>query len=546
MEECHVESDIGLLGCLPLDVGIALVGRHVTSHESIAKPPLLLGVSGDECQRGLRVDALVAVLSPSSPELQVVYPRGEGRLLEERLGADTPSQGEGGEIAPAVFLGEARGSVGAEVHSSQIAVGVCIVDAAQIGHHRCLRAPARGAVAQSLRVEHTVSLVVADSRMLVGVDTLVVVLLIGDGTHHVEVVLAEVVAVVQPVLHHVVLHPAGVVGKLRISVRLALHVGQVVVGEHRGVDGRERLVGVVVVLKAELKAIVQVVREVDLREHIAKGVEVVVARVDEPQPRYGVGVPRPFCGRILVVFVVFRAGGDQRVDDWREGVGLLYLVELCQGAGVLFLHAGNVDGGSQGDILVDVVFLVEACGDSAEVGADQRSLLIHIAKAERRARLLDAGAHAEVVVLVEGGTRHLVPPVGVVALVVLVGEFFLVKAGLVGVGCGDELVILLAVHHVQGLVAASPSYGGIQGHRGLPALSSLGGDEDDTIGATRSIDGCGRRILEHFYAVDVGWIDGADVVHELPVDNIEWAVVVDCSQTAHAHHGILARLARSR
>ena len=38
-------------------------------------------------------------------------------------------------------------------------------------------------------------------------------------------------------------------------------------------------------------------------------------------------------------------------------------------------------------------------------------------------------------------------------------------------------------------------------------LSTLGGDDDDTIGTTRAIDGRGRHILQHLDRLDVGRIN---------------------------------------
>ena len=48
-------------------------------------------------------------------------------------------------------------------------------------------------------------------------------------------------------------------------------------------------------------------------------------------------------------------------------------------------------------------------------------------------------------------------------------------------------------------------------HAGRTFHTALGLDEDDTVGAARTVDGCGRTILEHGDFLDILGVDGQEV-----------------------------------
>ena len=67
-------------------------------------------------------------------------------------------------------------------------------------------------------------------------------------------------------------------------------------------------------------------------------------------------------------------------------------------------------------------------------------------------------------------------------------------------------------------------------HGGSPCLALFGGDEDHTIGASRTINGGGGRILQHVHRLDIGGVDevkritvtGAGVVEGDAIHNKQW------------------------
>ena len=58
--------------------------------------------------------------------------------------------------------------------------------------------------------------------------------------------------------------------------------------------------------------------------------------------------------------------------------------------------------------------------------------------------------------------------------------------------------------------SGAPAHGAVVGDTCLALASVFRGDEDDTVGGTRSVDGCRCGILEHRDALNLG---GCEVVH---------------------------------
>ena len=106
-EERPVESDVAGDGCLPLQVRVGhIVGGSQRVVEAVDPGTLAgAGIIGtvllNELSRG---DVVVAGSTVAKTQFQVVEP-----LLcafHKRLGGDTPGQGSGGEVSPAVVLAE--------------------------------------------------------------------------------------------------------------------------------------------------------------------------------------------------------------------------------------------------------------------------------------------------------------------------------------------------------------------------------------------------------------------------------------------------------
>ena len=71
---------------------------------------------------------------------------------------------------------------------------------------------------------------------------------------------------------------------------------------------------------------------------------------------------------------------------------------------------------------------------------------------------------------------------------------------------------------------AAPAVIGVEVHACRARLASLGGDDNHAVGTCRTIDGGGRSILQHVYAL---YVVGVDLVVAAwkAVDDKQWRVV---------------------
>ncbi len=99
-------------------------------------------------------------------------------------------------------------------------------------------------------------------------------------------------------------------------------------------------------------------------------------------------------------------------------------------------------------------------------------------------------AHAEAVVMAEGGAEHFFLPVGV-------GSAELCSLhGVLAVAVADEAGELRCVHHVEIVAGGGNIEVGGEVHLRTTALTALGGDDNHTVGGARTVDGCCRRAFE--------------------------------------------------
>ena len=111
---------------------------------------------------------------------------------------------------------------------------------------------------------------------------------------------------------------------------------------------------------------------------------------------------------------------------------------------------------------------------------------------------------AQIVVGAEGGAIDLVVPVGIV-----VAKQSSLCSGALGVDGIDKLV---AAHHVDHARTGLQAVGGAEIDAQLSFGTFFRGDDDDTIGSTRTIDGRGGSVFEYSHALDVVWVDQAQEV----------------------------------
>ena len=135
------------------------------------------------------------------------------------------------------------------------------------------------------------------------------------------------------------------------------------------------------------------------------------------------------------------------------------------------------------------------------------AVLVGVVGGEGVAALVGAAIDGEFVCLLHGCPEHGILPVcsfaecldlfvGIASLVVEIGLLKLCPFG------GVEQVEVLA-HTAQPDAVAIRDVGFL-----LTKFPFLGGDEDDTVGTTRTVDGGGTHVLQHFDALDVVGVDG--------------------------------------
>ena len=135
------------------------------------------------------------------------------------------------------------------------------------------------------------------------------------------------------------------------------------------------------------------------------------------------------------------------------------------------------------------------------------AVLVGVVGGEGVAALVGAAIDGEFVCLLHGSPEHGILPVCsfaecldlFVGIAFLVAEIGLLKLCPFG---GVEQVEVLA-HTAQPEAVAIGDVGFL-----LTKFPFLGGDEDDSVGSTRTVDGGGTHVFQHFDALDVVGVDG--------------------------------------
>ena len=307
-------------------------------------------------------------------------------------------------------------------------------------------------------------------------------------------------AEVYVVVSHEVPHPAGPV--LLLGFDSVGGVGHVAFGDGIGEDALLLLGVVEAEGGADVEALEGVDVEVSITEQAPVGVAVVLVALQACQRVLAVGIAAHGAGK-------FAGGGVHR----QRGVELQHVFEEAAGG----LHFGGaVDGEvfAEGHHLVEKVVLgVHTSGEAFEVGVLDDTHVLVVAQREECAHLVGGAAHAQVVILGDAGASGFVEPVCVgrgsgagsvevavhgdgvehrvagcvVAPIVVVAE---------AVGVGVLTVVDVSLPHgaavafgVEHLELVGVELGGhrcIEGHAQVFTL--LGGDDDHTIGRTRTVD----------------------------------------------------------
>ena len=167
----------------------------------------------------------------------------------------------------------------------------------------------------------------------------------------------------------------------------------------------------------------------------------------------------------------------------------------------------GVGGKAYVDVLADILVDVSVDADTVVILGGNDCLILEVGDTEVVASAGGTAADAEFVVLHETGAVEQILPIGidVFFLIDRVGELVCSLA---------HCQILLGVHHRE-LLGLLGSYICIIGNLRLGALHTfVGRDEDDTVGASGTVDSGRSGVLEDVHALDVAGADFGKVAHE--------------------------------
>ena len=113
----------------------------------------------------------------------------------------------------------------------------------------------------------------------------------------------------------------------------------------------------------------------------------------------------------------------------------------------------------------------------------------------------------------------------------------------------DELHILLSSYQAWHLVGIRHTYIAVVLNCDSAFLTLLGGNEDDTVCSTSTVDGARGSVLQHFDTLDLAGVHAVQAIvgstRNDSVDNEEWGRLTDGSHTTDVHLESLAWLSRA-
>ena len=185
---------------------------------------------------------------------------------------------------------------------------------------------------------------------------------------------------------------------------------------------------------------------------------------------------------------VRRAGrvGRERAAHRAAGVGELVLDEVALHVGLHLKLAVEELGGE-----------VDARGDAVHRGVAYDAAVAGVGDGHAVWQEPGLSAHAEAVVVRDGGAQHLVLPVGV---------GFAQGHGCRAAGspvARHYVAVLVAGEHVPCLAGRLHGHVGGEVDLGLAILAPLGGDDYHAVAGAAAVDGRGRRVLEDGHRLDV-------------------------------------------
>ena len=145
--------------------------------------------------------------------------------------------------------------------------------------------------------------------------------------------------------------------------------------------------------------------------------------------------------------------------------------------------------------------------DTVHAGSLDHTLAVHIVDRTHVLRGLVATTDADIMVMGNTRTQHLVLPVGITSAILH--------------GCDEAAVAQLGSRsHVEGLHHAVESHVSVVAHVSAAFLSALGGDDDDAVGCLRTVDGGCRGIAQHVDRLNIVGSYHRDVYSGDTVDDV--------------------------
>ena len=289
-------------------------------------------------------------------------------------------------------------------------------------------------------------------------------------------------------------------------------------------------------IKACIQLVGKVVEEGEFGEEVADDAVVPVLRTETLLVGHGVGrIGREVGATIAEAAALCGLEGIIDGDDrgHREHVGERTAVGVHR-VGVLV-----------GQVLADLEPFVGGIGvhtggEAAVVGTFDDTGLVHPAEADSHVHVVRTLAIHYIIILREACLEVGFLPVGVGdVLSEVIFAPALCRPGYTRVEVGQFVVLqeVDRVHHVDLLGHARKTPVGVDVERGSTLLALLGGDEDDAVGASCTVDGCCRCVLQHLHVLDFRRVEVVHIVHDQSVDDVEGTYARERTDTTDAHVG---------
>ena len=241
----------------------------------------------------------------------------------------------------------------------------------------------------------------------------------------------------------------------------------------------------------------------------------VVLLVEEGhRVRSGIPVLGQWIGRVVqgctvvgpgeVAAEVFETGSL----DWLGRVETSGLTHGCS-VGIVRIGIHELGIGCHGEVVVEELGVeVQAGCCTLEGRGLQDTFLVGIACREAVGNALQTARDGHVVVVTDGVLIDLILPVG--RSIAHEGGSLRIST-VIG---GDEFAILVCIHHIHTVGSGAEAYTTVVADLRLTARTFLGGNDDDAVRTTATIDGGGRCVLQHGEGLDVGRVHHRKAVRQ--------------------------------